>query len=156
MPSPRRWARKFSDDGRSDPVVMPLRAYLTRTVRRPLWLFFGAVSLVLLIACANVTRLLLARQASRSRELMVRKALGAPRSRLLLQSVVESMWLSAGGAVVGVLLAVWALSVLRWLGPTELPRLAAIRVDLPVLMFTVAVSTFAAMFAGLTASVPLL
>lgn len=149
-------AEELSSGGGIDPVVMTLPEYLNGSIRRPLLLFLGAVSLLLLVACANVTGLLLARQASRSREFGVRKALGAPRYRLMLQAVGESTWVALGGGVIGLALAAWSLSVLRWLEPSEFPRVATVGIDRPVLLFAFGVSTFAALSAGLTGAVPLM
>lgn len=155
-----RVARSVAADaspGRAaDPVVMTLAEYLTGRVRRPLLLLLGAVGLVLLVACANVTSLLLARQLSRAREHTVRTALGAPRSRLLLQSMIECLWLVLGGSVGGVILAYWTVFALRSLDAVDVPRMDAIHVDLPVLLLTGIVAAALVTVSGLIAALPLL
>ena len=112
---------------------------------------------MLLVACANVTALLLARQASRTRELLVRKALGASRIRLCVESVASAAWLAGAGGVAGVALAHGSVWLIRTTGAvgSALP-VSSIRVDTPVLLFAVAIAVGAALSAGLLTAVPMM
>ena len=121
-------------------VLDSLQADVTQDVRPALLAVLGAVVLVLLIACVNVTNLLLARGAQRRGEFAMRVALGAGRRRLLRQLVTESLLVSILGGIAGIVVAVYGVGVLRALAPPELPRLNAIRVDAPVLMFALIVA----------------
>ncbi len=122
--------------------VVPLREQLTGDVRPALLVLAGAVAFVLLIACANVANLLLARAGARQRELAVRAALGAARARLVRQLLAESLVLSAIGGVFGLLLAWWALGFLRAVVAERLPiqRLEMVGIDMSVLLFTAVAS----------------
>ncbi len=130
-------------------TVMSLHDQLVGAVRPALLILFAAVGLVLLVACANVVNLLLARQMARARELAIQWALGASRGRLLEQSLIESALIAIGGAAAGILLAIGCVRVLRTLNPPGVPRLDAIRVDVPVLLFSLALAGIVAVATGL-------
>lgn len=130
--------------------VEPLKNdFLNRDVIRALWLLMGAVGFVLLIACANVANLLLARATVRQKEVAVRSSLGASRQRLFGQFLAESMALASIGCIVGVVLA-WALLklIIALMPPFTLPSEADLRLSIPVLLFTVAASLFSGVLFG--------
>jgi len=131
--------------------VVPLREQLTGTVRPALYVMLGAVAFVLLIACANVANLLLARATARQRELAVRSALGAGRGRLIRQLLAESLVLACAGGAAGLLLGWWGLHLLRVVVAERIPiqRLDMVGVDGSVLIFTVAASMLSGVFFGL-------
>ena len=114
-----------------------------------LWILLAAVGVVLLIACANVAHLLLARATARRREFAIRTAIGASGGRLVRQLLTESVLLSAIGGALGVLLAGWALGPLLRITPSEIPRLADTRIDPAVLLFTLAAATVTGILFGL-------
>ncbi|MEP6472575.1 MAG: ABC transporter permease [Gemmatimonadota bacterium] len=114
----------------------------------PIQLLFGAIGLVLLIACANVANLVLGRGAARTRELAVRAAIGATRQRLLRQLMTESLVLSLAGGLLGLLLAVWSLDALLALVPEGLPRIGEIRIDGWALLFTLGLSVLTGLLFG--------
>jgi predicted permease len=118
-------------------------------VRPSLLLLLGAVGFVLLIACANVANLLLARASARRREMAVRAALGAGRARLVRQLLTESLLLAAAGGAAGLAVAAWCLEAIRRLGPAEVPRLAEAGIDPGVLLFTGAASVATGILFGL-------
>lgn len=122
-------------------------------VRRGLWVLLGAVIFLLLIACTNVSNLLLVRASVRQRELALRVALGAGTWRILRQWLTESLLLALLAAGMGVLLAAWGLKVIKVYGAGELPRLEEVQIDLPVLIFTVVVSILTALVFSLLPAV---
>ncbi|MBO0724571.1 MAG: ABC transporter permease [Blastocatellia bacterium] len=129
--------------------VTPLGERLAGDLRRPLQALFGAVALVLLIACANVANLLLARSAARQKEMAIRAAMGAGRWRLIRQTFTESLLLSALGGVAGLLLAVLGVRALVALSPDNLARFRESGVDGAVLGFTLVVSLLTGVVAGM-------
>ena len=123
--------------------------YTTGDVRGTLLILMGAAGLILLIACANVASLLLARNAARAGELAVRKAIGAGRLRLVRQLLTETLTVAAAGGLAGIALAYWALRTLVALAPRGIPRLAETTLDLPVLLFACGATLAAGLVAGL-------
>lgn len=129
--------------------VFALNDDLVRRVKPSLVAVMGAVSVVLLVACINVTNLLLARGARRRQEFAMRVALGAGRGRLVRQLLTESVLLAAAGGVLGVLVAYWGVRVLAAFVPSELPRATAIGVDTPVLAFAILITSVVGVVVGL-------
>ena len=117
-------------------------------LRTPILILFAAVALVLLIACANVANLLLAQATSRRREIAIRMALGASRLAIVRQLLVESMLLAGGGAVLGVMGAVWGVQWLAKLVPESLSKLQSVSVDARVFVFTLGVTVLTALVFG--------
>ena len=122
-----------------------LREGLVADVRPALLVLFAAVGLVLFVTCANVTNLLLARNIARARERAIRLALGASRGRLAAQSLVDSALIATAGGALGIAMAMWSVSTFTKLNPAGIPRLDAVRLDWPVLLFAfvlIAATTF--------------
>ena len=134
-PGQRLSADQSLDRIKAEGATTPLRAELVGDRRTALLVLFGITGLLLLIACANVTNLLLSYGAARARELALRSVLGATRGRLLGQLLAESVMLSVGGAIVGVAIAPATLGVLRTLMPARLAGVAPVQLDLRVLAF---------------------
>jgi len=146
----RRLAEAYPEANRGHgAALIPLKELLVGDVERTLWLLLGAVGFVLLIACVNVSNLLLARTIGRAREFAIRAALGAGRRRLLRQMLTESMLLALLGGGLGLLLASWLTSAALSVLPTALPRAADIALDARVLLFTCAISLLTGLLAGL-------
>jgi putative ABC transport system permease protein len=143
-------AQAYPDIDRSTSFILSsLTEETVGGVRDALKLLFAAVLLVLLIACSNVTSLLLARFIGRQPEVLVRAALGASRGRLVRQFVIETLVLYSVGTVAGMVLAMLLLDVLRTVGPGDIPRVSDVGLVMPVLAFTCVTSLFAALVFGI-------
>ena len=112
-------------------------------------MLLSAVAAVLLIACANIANLLLARGSTRRREIAIRTALGASRGRIVRQFFAESLTLAAAGGLLSMLLAAWGVRLLVALSPLQIPRLQAVQVDGAALAFTMAISIAAGLLSGM-------
>lgn len=141
--------RTFPSNRARGAYVEPLAQVVFGGVRPALAVLLGAVALVLLTTCANVASLLLARGVSRTREVMVRAALGAGRGRLARQFLVEGLVLTMAGAALGLAIAVAGLNALVGLAPAGIPRIGSVAISLPVLGMTLSVATLAALAFGL-------
>jgi putative ABC transport system permease protein len=129
--------------------VYALRDLLTEPAKPLLWLLLGIVGLVLLIACANVANLLLARATTRQREMVIRAALGASRWQMARQLLIESLLLSLLSGVIGILIALWGVDLLLWFLPADIPRIAGLTPDVRVIAFTLAASILTGLLCGL-------
>jgi len=129
-------------------ALLSLAEYTTGDVRLELLIMFGAVGLVLLIACANVANLLLARGSTRIGEIAIRATLGASRAAIIRQLLVESALLAAAGASLAVLLSVWGVQALVALSPGNIPRLSNVTVDGTVILFTAGLAVLVALVFG--------
>jgi len=133
-------------------VVRPLKEEIVGEARRPLWIVFGTVAFLLLIACSNVANLLLVRAEARTRERAIRVALGSGRARLIQYVLTESLLLSLAGGVLGVLLAHLGIRALIAAAPASVPRLGEIGIDGRALAFSLGVTLLAGLLCGLLAA----
>jgi putative ABC transport system permease protein len=143
-------AKQFHETNKGwDVKLWTLHERLVREVKPSLLALLGAVGLVLLIACANVANLLLARSAARQKEIAIRAAMGASRGRVLRQMLTESILLSAIGGIVGILLSVWLTQVLMAMVPEGAPRVDQVGIDYRVLTFALGVSALTGILFGI-------
>ena len=126
-----------------------LNDYMVGDVRRPLWILLGAVGFVLLVACANIANLLLARASARQQEFAVRTALGATRARLLRQLLTEALVLGLAGATAGLVIAYWATRMLLAAQPADIPLLRQVDVNSVVVAYTIAIAVLTSIAFGL-------
>jgi putative ABC transport system permease protein len=151
-----RLAAQYPDTNTGWEVKLkPLLDSVVGNVKPTLWLLFGSVGFVLLITCANVTNLLLARASTRQKEIAIRTALGARRSRIVRQLTTESLLLALLGGLAGWPLAVWGLRAVLALAPPDLPRINAVSIDLRALLFTLGVAVLTGLIFGLVPALQL-
>jgi predicted permease len=146
---PPGFTREMFDAVRLGPLVRPLTVDVVGDVGGMLWILFGTVGIVLLVACANVANLFLVRAEGRQQELAVRMALGAGTRRVARELLAESTILSVVAGAVGVALAYAGIQLLVYLQPARLPRLSEIAIDPVVLLFTLAISVGAGLLFGI-------
>jgi putative ABC transport system permease protein len=130
-------------------TVTPLLEDTVGPVETRLLIFFGAAVLLLLIACANVANLFLVRSTARQKEIGIRTALGAGRSRVARQLLTESTLLALGGGAIGVVLAVWGVRIIRAVSPANIPRLDEVRLDPAILLFALLLSIVTGLVFGI-------
>jgi putative ABC transport system permease protein len=148
FPPPPAFSLKSFEDARIAPNLRSLKEEVVGDVGKVLWVLMGGVSLVLVIACANLANLLLVRAEGRQQELAIRAALGASRGRIAAQLFIESLMLAVFGGLFGLGLAYGGLRVLVAMAPQGLPRLHEIGVDGSAVLFTLAVSLAASLLFG--------
>jgi putative ABC transport system permease protein len=145
-----RLAKDYPDsDAGTGVVLVPLRTQMVGNYQKPLLVLLVAVAFILLIACANVANLMMARTAARDREIAIRRAMGAGQLRLIRQMLTESILLATIGGLIGLLLATWGVQLLLGLTPKDIPRLEGVGVDRSALLFTFAISVGTGVLFGL-------
>ena len=143
-------AKQYPDSNTGNGVsIRPLLEIFVSEIRGTLWVLFGAVGFVLLIACANIANLLLARASARQKEMAIRAAMGASRWRMLRQLLTESVLLSLIGGVLGILIAYWGIQFILYVSPNAIPRSKEIGLNWMVLAFTFGVSFLTGILFGL-------
>jgi putative ABC transport system permease protein len=145
----QRLAKQYPENSQKGIAVVPMQEQLVRGIRPTLYLLLAAVGVLLLIACANVANLLLAKATSRAREIAIRTAVGATRWRIVRQLITESAVLGVVAGAVSLLVAAWGVNALIALAPPGIPRLEETGVDARVLLFTLALSLFTSLLFGL-------
>jgi predicted permease len=148
-PLPPGFTREMFDAVKLAPLVRPLTVDVVGDIGRMLWVLFGVVGIVLLVACANIANLFLVRAESRQQELAVRLALGAGTRRIARELLLESVLLGLAGGAIGLALAYGGIQLLVWLRPAQLPRLSEITLDPLVIAYTLGTSVLAGLLFGL-------
>lgn len=142
--------KEYPDSNMGNRVkIQPLLEVFVSDARRTLWVLFAAVAFVLLIACANIANLLLARASARQKEMAIRAAMGAGRWRIARQLLTESVLLAIVGGALGLFLANWGIRLILYISPDAIPRSGEIALDWRVLIFTIGVSLVTGILFGL-------